>query len=198
MSSATAPLYGLVLSGGRSTRMGTDKGLLEYHGVPQREYFYNILKKCCDRVFLSIRDDQEKEVDQKFNYIKDQNEYRGPFNGILSAHKRFPNAAWLVLACDLPLLELSTITQLVTERDPNYIATAFATSKTRLPEPLIAIWEPKSLVKALDYLRSAESSGPRKYLMNSSVKIIHPVKDQVLCNANSLEEYHFAKSKLKP
>ena len=51
-------LYGLVLSGGRSTRMGKDKGLINYHGIPQRDYIYNLLNEVCDETYMSIRKDQ--------------------------------------------------------------------------------------------------------------------------------------------
>ncbi len=190
-------LYGLVLSGGKSTRMGSDKGLLAYHGLPQREYFYTLLEQLCDKVYLSLRCDQLQEVSQNFNYILDNDNYQGPFNGILSAHEKFPDAAWLVLACDLPLLDLDTLKRLVDERDPKMVATAMATKKSGLPEPLVAIWEPKGLSTASNYLAAAETFGPRKYLINSDIKMVHPSEDKLLYNANSLEEYHFAKSQLK-
>ncbi|NNE77041.1 MAG: NTP transferase domain-containing protein, partial [Pricia sp.] len=48
-------IYGLVLAGGKSSRMGKDKGLIPYHGMPQREYLYHLLGRVCDKTFLSIR-----------------------------------------------------------------------------------------------------------------------------------------------
>ncbi len=189
-------LYGLVLSGGKSTRMGADKGLLEYHGVPQREYFYTLLEELCDEVYLSLRSDQLRDVPQSFKYIIDTDRHQGPFNGILSAHQKFPKAAWLVLACDLPLLDLDTLKTLVAERDAILDATAMATKKTGLPEPLVAIWEPYGLSAAMDYLQSGEGSSPRKYLINSNSKRVHPEEDKLLYNANSLEEYQLAKTLL--
>ena len=60
-------LYGLVLSGGKSTRMGTDKGLITYHGIPQREYIYKLLEEVCDATFLSIRDDQAATIPERFS-----------------------------------------------------------------------------------------------------------------------------------
>ncbi len=190
-------LYGLVLSGGKSTRMGTDKGVLEYHGVPQREYFYTLLEELCDEVYLSLRGDQLQDVFQNFNYIIDTDRYQGPFNGILSAHEKFPEMAWLVLACDLPLLDLDTLRTLVAERNAMLGATAMATKITGLPEPLVAIWEPQGLSGAMEYLLSAESSSPRNYLMNSHIKTVHPREDKLLYNANSQEEYQLAKLQLK-
>lgn len=177
--------------------MGSDKSLLKYHGVPQREYFYTLLESLCDRVFLSLRADQQHEISQEFDHILDSDMYAGPFNGILSAHERFPDKAWLVLACDLPLLDIDTLKVLVRERDPKRCATTMATRKTGLPEPLIAIWEPQGLLDAISYLQSTEGSGPTKYLINSDVKMVYPQEDKLLYNANSLEEYHFAKSQLK-
>ena len=90
MNSTVPKIYGLVLSGGKSIRMGIDKGLIDYHGIPQREYLYGILKTSCDDTFLSVREEQESELEADFNCIVDENEYKGPLNGILSAHNQHP------------------------------------------------------------------------------------------------------------
>ncbi len=197
MQTKISILNGLVLSGGKSTRMGNDKGLIEYHGIPQREYLYSLLESLCDKTFLSIREEQRKELVSNFNCVVDRNEYRGPLNGILSAHKEYSENAWLVVACDLPLLNAHTLEKLISERDTNKVATAYATKKSSLPEPLITIWEPKGLQLAKKYMKMAESSCPRKFLINSDIKLVYPEKDEVLYNANSIKEYEFALNKLK-
>ena len=183
------PIYGLVLAGGKSTRMGQDKGLLEYHGIPQADYLYSLLETLCEKTFMSLRADQGHTNKTKYRSILDEDIYRGPFNGILSAHNRHPDVAWLVLACDLPLIDKISLKQLIDARDDGAVATAMATQKSELPEPLVAIWEPKGLNKAIDYLKSAESSCPRKFLIRHNSKIVIPEKDQVLLNANNPEEY---------
>jgi molybdopterin-guanine dinucleotide biosynthesis protein A len=189
MKDPTAPLYGLILSGGKSSRMGTDKALLEYHGLPQRDLLYQMVAQVCEHTFLSMREEQLVDLKQPFPYILDKNEYKGPFNGLLSAHATYPTVAWLVFACDLPLLDQEAIAQLVRERDPHKDATSFATRQTGLPEPLAAIWEPRGLKKAIDYLYGAQSSCPRKFLINADTKIIFPENDRVLMNANSMEDF---------
>ncbi|MFC4220245.1 NTP transferase domain-containing protein [Flagellimonas marina] len=196
MASTTPQLYGLVLAGGKSTRMGSDKGLLTYHDVPQQEYLYKLLGQICDDVFLSIREEQSTSIPDGFKTIIDQNEYRGPFNGILSAHKAYPDVAWLVLACDLPLINLETLRQLAENRNPKQGATSFATKETELPEPLITIWEPSGLQEAIQHMQTAESSCPRKFLINSDTKLVFPEHDEVLYNANYIEDYKYAKSKI--
>lgn len=189
-------LYGLVLSGGKSTRMGQDKSLIQYHDLPQREHLYNLLSQVCDKVFFSIRNEQSHEFASDVATIIDRDEYKGPFNGLLSAHYSNPKIAWLVLACDLPLINMGSIKQLIAERDINKNATAFATTKTGLPEPLAAIWEPHGLDKAIDYLKSATSSCPRKFLINSDIKLVFPKDDIVLMNANSEDDYKEVLAKL--
>ncbi|TMU56448.1 NTP transferase domain-containing protein [Flagellimonas algicola] len=196
MSKEIPQLYGLVLAGGKSTRMGSDKGLIDYHGRPQQEYLYHLLEQVCTEVYVSMRDEQQASISNEFNVISDQNEYRGPFNGILSAHKAHPNVAWMVLACDLPLLDLDSIKNLVMQRNPDKLATSYATHESGLPEPLVTIWEPAALKKSIEHLESTDSSCPRKYLINSDIQLIHPDQDEVLYNANSLSDYEFAKSKL--
>ena len=191
-----AKLYGLVLSGGKSTRMGTDKGLIEYHGVPQREYLYNLLSQVCEDTFISLREDQEAELPVAMKTIVDLNEFKGPYNGLLSAHKKYPDVAWLVLACDLPLMDLDALKELISQRDSVKVATAFALKENPLPEPLCAIWEPQALQQSIEYLKSGNGTCPRKYLINHDTKLVFPKFENVLLNANSEEDYKEALKKL--
>lgn len=189
-------IYGLVLSGGKSTRMGADKGTIVYHKLPQREHLYHLLEKVCDKTFLSIRSEQVNEIPNGVNFILDNNDFRGPYNGILSAHKKYPNVAWLVLACDLPLMDLKGIQQLIAERNINRIATSFAEKESRLPEPLCAIWEVEGLEQSITHLINGTSTCPRKFLINSDVQLVFPDQEEILLNANSKEEYTEAILKL--
>ncbi|MGB5820579.1 MAG: NTP transferase domain-containing protein [Saonia sp.] len=189
-------IYGLVLSGGKSTRMGIDKSTIAYHGIPQREYLYQLLEEVCDKTFLSVRSEQQAELPDRIHIVVDKNEFRGPYNGLLSAHDQYPDVAWLVLACDLPLMDSEAIEQLLTSRNPNKMATAFSTRESGLPEPLCAIWEPQGLKQSKEYLMGGTSTCPRKFLIHSEVALIYPKNEQVLLNANSKEEYEEALLKL--
>ncbi|WP_405415971.1 NTP transferase domain-containing protein [Maribacter sp. Asnod1-A12] len=191
-------IYGLVLSGGKSTRMGEDKGLITYHNLPQREHLYHLLNEVCDQTFLSIRKDQEKEISNSFKTIVDNDEFRGPYNGLLSAHKAHPEVAWLVLACDLPLMDKKALQELIAARNSDKIASAFADADDPLPEPLCAIWEPEALQKSVAYLEAGNGSCPRKFLINSDVNLVFPKEKEVLLNANSRAEYEEALLKIAP
>jgi len=191
-----ANLYGLVLAGGKSTRMGTDKSLIEYHGVPQREYLYGLLGQVCERTFISLRKEQEAKAQFGFATIADDDRFRGPFNGMLSAHNRSPEVAWLVLACDLPLMDQASLEQLIKERDPEKFATTFANENDPLPEPMCAIWEPHALQKAISYLEAGNGTCPRKFLINNDTKLVFPKNKNVIMNANSEEDYKEALKKL--
>ncbi len=175
--------------------MGKDKDLISYHGMPQSIYLYGLLSELCQNTFLSIRADQKQEY-KDLDVIVDQNIYRGPFNGLLSAHHMESEAAWLVIACDLPFIDEETLRLLISERDRSKKATALATHKTGLPEPLAAIWEPLGLNQVPDYLEESQSSCPRKYLLSTEIKLVYPQKDEVLLNANFEEEYLEAIKKL--
>lgn len=186
----------MVLAGGQSRRMGQDKGLLDYHGKPQREYIYEQLEPLCQKVYMSIRPEQEGTLPEGIPYILDENHYRGPFNGLLSAHHLFPEAAWLVVACDLPLMDSRALRYLLDRRDPDARATAFATHESGLPEPLAAIWEPTALQQAIAFLESGESTCPRKYLINSNTHLVFPEDDLWLANANHPGEFDHILTKL--
>lgn len=187
MTTSATKIYGLVLAGGKSMRMGEDKGLIQWHGIPQRNYTAQLLEQFCNEVFISCRQEQVTEIGQAFQTIKDNVDGKGPIVGILSAFKKYPDVAWLVIACDLPLIDKETISHLIESRDENVIATTYKSPHDGLPEPLITIWEPSS-VAALNCFREQGYNCPRKVLINSNAKIIEPLSAQALMNANTPED----------
>jgi molybdopterin-guanine dinucleotide biosynthesis protein A len=188
-------LNGLVLAGGKSLRMGTDKGLLNWHhDQGQRYYTADLLKTMCSEVFISCRPDQVAEMDPGYLTVRDICKDIGPFSGVLSAFQQKPNEAWLVIACDFPLLDLHSIHYLIGQRNKIAIATAYENPSDNKPEPLFCIWEPAVYPLLLADLEKGYCS-LRKLLMNNSVQLIRPLNPVVLTNINTPEELQQVKNK---
>ncbi len=186
-TSSIAPIKGLVLAGGKSTRMGKDKGNIDYHGIPQKDYLYSLLNDTLGiPTWMSCRSDQ-KEFLLNFNLIEDTVLGLGPFGAILSAFREDPNAAWLVVACDLPNITASVINYLIEQRNSSADATCFHNEKTGFPDPLVTLFEPKCYPRFYQFLTLGYSC-PRKVLINSSAHIVKPLESKWLTNVNTPDE----------
>ena len=214
--SETIPsIKGLVLTGGKSTRMGKDKSELEYHGKPQKQFVKELLESKGVETFYSVRpfdpassvdrsaqgDNQEMNVISSAvekslleNQIPDTFFNLGPFGGICSAFQKDPNSAWIVLATDLPFVNEDLIELLLRKRNPAKVATAVRGNGKKFPEPLITIYEPKAYPILLQYLAQGYSC-PRKMLINSDVEIVE-VDDDLIRNINTPEEYKDARQEI--
>jgi molybdopterin converting factor subunit 1 len=192
----SALLYGLVLAGGRSSRMGQDKAALRVGGRTQLEQAMALLAPHVARAFVSVRKDQRADpLRARFEQIEDTREDLGPIAGIIAAQERYPECAWLVLACDLPLLDAATLEHLLRARAPERLATAFRSSHDRLPEPLCAVYEPASRGALAAYVARGQNC-PRKFLMGADVQLIDEPNARALDNANTPGEYASAMSTL--
>ncbi len=180
-------LKGLVLAGGKSQRMGKDKGMIEYHGKPQREYLYEQLSNCCTSTFISCRGEQVPSLEGRYPFITDSFLGLGPMGAILSAFREDPEAAWLVVATDLPLLGEKALKFLIEGRNPSRTATAYQSPDNEFPEPLVAIWEPRAYPILLQFLAQGYSC-PRKVLINSRIECFPSPRPEVLINVNKPEE----------
>jgi len=194
MRQAIPSINGLVLAGGKSERMGFDKGSVNWHGKEQRYYMADMLKPFCNEVYISSRPDQQ-EVDASYKSLVDTFTGLGPYGGILSALRERPDSAWLVVACDLPLLTPETLQHLTANRDPSSIATAYQSAFDGFPEPLITIWEPKSYPVLLSFLAQGYSC-PRKVLINSDITLLNAPDPEALTNVNTPDELETIKRTL--
>lgn len=195
---ATAPVYGLVLAGGRSTRMQRDKAALEYHGKTQLDWAMELIRPFVEKAFVSVRPDQVSDpVRAKYPQVVDTHENLGPIAGIVAAQAKHPDVAWLVLACDLPFLDSDTLKHLLWARQADKPATAYRSSHDGLPEPLCAIYEPSSREAILKYLDTGKIC-PRKFLIQSDAHLLEEPNPRALDNVNTPEEYGSAMTTFKP
>lgn len=187
-----APLYGLILAGGASTRMGKDKAVLSYHATSQIEYGFKLLSHLCEKVYLSNRQEQATQEGYKdYPQIHDIFKDIGPMGGILSALCTCPAAAWLVLGCDLPFVDEATLRRLCQNRDPLKRATAYLNRDENFPEPLCTIYEPNSRGHLLR-LYDLRLYSLRDFLASVDVQRVKPESNNDLRNVNTKEEYQQA------
>ncbi len=192
------PLYGLVLAGGRSSRMQSDKARLQYHGESQLEHSCRLLAPHVDQVFVSVRDDQRGDPTRATRpQIVDQPGLAGPIAGIASAQAQHPGAAWWVLACDLPFLDEATLSALQQGRSRSALATAFRSAHDGQPEPLCAIYEPRSSAAVARYVADGGKC-PRKFLRLHPTHLLTAPNARALDNINTPQEYAAAMQDLNP
>lgn len=182
------PLRGLILTGGRSERMKSDKALIEYHGTAHAKYIKNILDEFCDEVFLSARESQwEGTTLSDIPTIVDSGESKGPATGILSALEKFPDSNWIVVACDLAYFNRDTVVKLIENYSELNVATAFKNKEKGFAEPLCTLYTPK----AYEVFKKAQDEDikcPVKILKNESVLTLEQVGTINLANINTVEE----------
>lgn len=182
-------LHGLVLSGGASTRMGRDKALLDRYGQPQLQATFDLLRQHVQSCFVSLQNDQRTEpVRAALPGIVDGVEGAGPAAGLLAAHAVYPQAAWLVLACDLPQLQASTMEGLIRARDGIHAAFAYRSAVDGFPEPLCAVWEPAAL-QCLSHRAQSAQYGLRDVLRSVDTLLLPAPEAGELDNANTMQEW---------
>jgi molybdopterin-guanine dinucleotide biosynthesis protein A len=143
------PIIGLVAVGGKSSRMGADKSLLQYHGKAQWQHVFDLLSKLCDTVVVSCNSSQLSNFPKEIIVLIDAPEFEnyGPIVALLTASKKYPNASFLVVGCDYPFVSLDDLKLLLNSRKESVSGLAFYNEEAKLYEPLLAIYEQPILNK---------------------------------------------------
>ena len=178
-------MYGVVLNGGKSKRMGRDKGQLVYHAHPQTIHCYHLLHATCSSVVISCRKDQ-MSLYHNYPVITDLHENCGPISGILSVYKHV-RGPLLVLACDLPFIDESNLQHLCSNRDTTKAATAYMHTNRKI-EPLCTIWEISAL-EALHEQFILGNYGLNHVLNKLPIKRIPILNPQSFTNVNEYSDY---------
>ena len=180
---ATDSVYGLVLAGGMSRRMGIDKAALLSDGMTQLSRAVTLLENYVEKVYVSTNIGQSDDA----VLIVDKYDNIGPLAGILSAMDLFPKRNWLVVACDLPNLDATTIEYLLGHWEKTQPMTAFQSVLDGMPEPLCAIYQ--SVARPIiDSFVAQGIHCPRKILLNAPTCLLTQPNPGALHNINRPED----------
>lgn len=184
-------MLGVVLCGGESKRMGSDKGLLPADGESWAERAASKLSKLNIPVVLSVNRAQLEYYGPVFassELIVDTVDARGPLKGLLSVHKAHPDKDVLVLACDMLDIDFSTLQVLkqayeTTERAFDY----YVYEKDEFIEPLCAIYPARTLQSLYRMLSSKAlpSFSLQRLISESHYKSLMISDAQKFANYNS-------------
>jgi molybdopterin-guanine dinucleotide biosynthesis protein A len=147
-------MLGIILCGGQSSRMGSDKGLLVHEAKTWAQTAFDKLGALNIPIKFSVNDKQQTEYAKVFAadmLIVDNAslEINGPLQGVLSAHLQNPGSDLFLLACDLPLMEANLLKELFSlyKQSKKYEVYIFTNNKE--PEPLCGIYTAKALKKII-------------------------------------------------
>ena len=164
-------LLALVLCGGESKRMGSDKGLLLLNGKTWTEQIVQKLKEENLPVFISINKQQQEaysKIFKKEELVVDQLPMHGPLNGLLTAHQQNLQKDILLIACDLIDMDKSILEELINSYETNE-ADYFAYEENNFFQPLCAIYTSTALKSLLHRLMSGSLANYSfQYILNNS------------------------------
>jgi molybdopterin-guanine dinucleotide biosynthesis protein A len=151
-------MIGLILCGGQSSRMGTDKGLLATAATTWAQAAAGKLAALKLPCYLSVNNAQYARYATHFDsstLIRDNNTItvHGPLQGVLSVHIEFPKEDLFILACDMPLMEISVLQQLF-DSSKKHAADAYVFTNDGNFEPLCGIYTAAGLAHIIQLLKS--------------------------------------------
>lgn len=136
-------LTGIILSGGKSSRMGKDKGFCELENKPLVAYSIDILAPISSQIIIGANDDIYNNLG--FGVIKDEIKNIGPIGGIYSCLKSSQTADNIIISCDMPLIPSELIEYILSAKAGYDVVIPIFRG---FPEPLCAYYN-KSIVPNL-------------------------------------------------
>lgn len=172
--------------------MGFDKSLIEFNGIPQRVFLFNLLKNFCENVFLSLNENQVLNDVNIYPVVKDDPQLGdiGPMKALLSFWKNYPESNVLAVGCDYPFIDADCIQKILENRKG--VATCFLNKKENIYEPVLTIYE-SSFRNILSENFNNKNYSLSKILKHENATAILPPSELALLSVNTPQEFYSAK-----
>ena len=178
---------GIILAGGKSQRMGTDKGLLPLNGKPFIKHIYEAMKPIFGDNIVVVSSNAAYDA-FGYNRIEDLVSDKGPVGGLYTALKQSKTKFNLVLSVDVPLITTELVKWLVDNHDDGYLVTQVQVGEK--VSPLVAVYD-----RALRTLLGEHMAGNQLKLrdviaeINPQTLMIPEKWSNQLQNINTEEDY---------
>lgn len=174
----------IIMAGGDSDRMGTDKSMLPIGGRPMIQIIYEQLRGTFDQILISADESDPDFGILGAKIVPDRTRKEGPLMGIASALEESANEFNFVVACDIPRIDLRFVRRMLTEA--NDVDMVIPTTGEGRYEPLFAVYR-KS---ALSAINQTLASGKRKISdVFPHCKVKYLELETELSNLNTMADY---------
>ncbi len=195
----TARTACIILAGGRSSRMGTDKALLPLANAPHSTFLAHLattLSSVCDELLLVARDEEQaaryKIAAADVRIVTDKVPDYGPLMGIYSGLSAIQAAKALVIAVDMPFAQAALVSMLLANASTAAITVPMVNN---VPQVLFAVY-PRSILPQIETSiaqgrrdpRSLLSSAPVQYIDEAQLRAVDPQLRSFI-NVNTPEEW---------
>jgi molybdopterin-guanine dinucleotide biosynthesis protein A len=183
-SRSTADVTLIVLAGGGSRRMGTDKTRISVSGRTLLDHVLNQVRDRFGEILVSVSPDGPSEV-SGFPSVRDQRSGFGPMEGIRRGLERAAHETCFILACDIPDIDFGLVERLL--RNSGHADIAVPVSLEGTVEPLFGVYKQRVWTEAERLL----SEGRRSVLaLHDALRTTHvPITaEEKLLNLNTLAD----------
>lgn len=145
-------ITGIILAGGKSSRMGTDKGFVLYNNKPFIKHSIDALRPLVDTILI-VSDNPDYD---SFNCTRVDDAFKnaGPLAGLYSGLQQSETETNLILSCDVPLVNTSLLQHLLDENTEDATCIQFESQGKTMP--LIALYKKQCLSTCLELLNAGE------------------------------------------
>lgn len=135
MKKASQPITGIVLAGGKSSRMGQDKGLLPLQGKPMVQWVLDALTPCVDHIIIVANEPAYAQLG--YPTATDLIANAGPAGGIYTGLKASETALNFIVSCDMPFIRPEAICFLLEQAEDTAITLPMAAGRL---QPLFGVY----------------------------------------------------------
>jgi len=175
----------IIMAGGYSRRMGTDKSMMSIEGRPIIQRTCEQLAACFEQVLISANE-SEKFTFLGYKVIPDKVQGQGPLMGIASTLEASKSELNFVVACDIPQIEIRNVRKILAEAVSSDADIIIPVTNDGKYEPLFAVYRRRTL-KAINKVLSSGGRKISDVFESCKVKEIS-LKDSIV-NLNTMAEY---------
>jgi|TARA_R110002110_G_scaffold132188_9_gene313578 molybdopterin-guanine dinucleotide biosynthesis protein A len=181
----TTTVTGIILAGGKSSRMGEDKGFLKLNGKTFMAYIIAALKPIvCDIIIVSNNSDYDVF---KLKRVADTMEDSGPLAGLYAGLLHSETEKNIVLSCDVPLINTSVLKKLIEGFTSEVEVIQFESQGKKMP--LVAMYKRHCMYPILELLQTGER---RLQFATDQLKIktiqLNQASEKTVRNINTVRE----------
>lgn len=181
MSDLISNITGVVMAGGKSKRMGTDKGLMNFNGRPMVSYAIELFSDLFSQVMISSNNDEY----EKFGLpvISDVHKNCGPLCGLHAVLTQITTDKVFVISCDMPFVTRGTIEEILLCQE----ACIAVASHSEFLEPLCGIYSKALLLDMNNRIKNGNFKMYRFIKEQKLVKYVN-VNPAQFININSPDD----------